>query len=242
MLGGSMARKGGPRPAWYDHDRADAYLLAAAHQLGRAATRPFAAPLPPPSASATLFCAFAAEAYVNVALVRIVGDDEYRMLARMPVRSKFFLATRLGLREAWFEGGEQVLEDITELFLERNRLVHAQPEPWYFEQGVRQAEEAHSDLRNVARWLAATVEATARLGRSHAELGEFERVAGPLNSLSALLRAFVPERDGIVLQRHVRALLATLLREDEEHFLDDQELEQLLAEQDPDWDLRGFDN
>jgi hypothetical protein len=81
-------------PVWYGHGQADVYLLAAAHHLARAATRPMAAPLPPPSASATLYCAFAAEAYVNVALVRLLGQAEYEPLSRIRVRSKYYLATR----------------------------------------------------------------------------------------------------------------------------------------------------
>jgi hypothetical protein len=113
---------------WYGHDHADAYLLAAAHHLARAATQPLTTPLPPPSVSATLYCAFAAEAYVNVALIRVLGEEEYRALSRVPVRSKYFLATRLGMREEWFDAGEQVLQDLEQLFSQRNRLVHAQPE------------------------------------------------------------------------------------------------------------------
>jgi hypothetical protein len=234
-----MSNREREEPVWYGHDQADAYLLAAAHHLARAATSPIAEPLPPPSASATLYCAYAAEAYVNAALLRLLGRDEYGPLARIPVRSKYYLATRLAAQQVWIGEGEGVLQELDELFTQRNRLVHAQPEPWYLSKVVEP--EAYTDLRNVARWLASTANAVSRLGSSYGEFAEFERVAQPLVEHDALLRSFDPDRDAIKLQRVVRALLTELLRKDEEDFLDDSELEALLDSQDPDWDLRELD-
>lgn len=230
-----------PTVIWYGHDHADAYLLASAHHLARAATQPMTLPLPPPSVSATLYCAFAAEAYVNVALIRILGDEEYQPMLRVPVRSKYFLATRLGLREQWFSAGERTLEALDELFSQRNRLVHAQPERSILSPFSDPKDpDLHTDLRNVARWVSATADAAARLGRSHAELHEFDRVAGRVDELEPLLMRFDPERDGSHLESTVRKLVQGLLREDEEDFLEDKELEDLLSSQDPDWDLRGL--
>jgi hypothetical protein len=103
-----------------------------------------------------------------------------------------------------------VLEELDELFTQRNRLVHAEPEPSDFTRPAEARPEAHTDLRNVARWLASTGEAVSRLGRSYAKYSEFERVAGPLVELDALLRSFLPDRDGDQLQRTVRKLLANL--------------------------------
>ena len=100
-----MAKKSKRKWVWYSHDHADSYLLAAAHHLARAARNPLTEPLPAPSISATLFCAFAAEAYVNVALIRVLGEEEYASLSKVPVRSKYFLASRLGAREEWFSRG-----------------------------------------------------------------------------------------------------------------------------------------
>lgn len=76
-------------------------------------------------------------------------------------------------------------------------------------------------------------------GRSHAELTEFERVPGRLAELEPMLRAFEPEKHGPQLDRHVRALMQSLLREDHEDFLDEDALRELLEGQDPDWDLPG---
>lgn len=214
--------------------------MAAAHYLARAARNPLTEPLPAPSISATLFCAFAAEAYVNVALIRVLGKEEYEALDKVPVRSKYFLASRLGAREEWFSRGEQTLDDLSQLFKQRNRLVHARPEILVFGPEVeRDAPELHTDLRNVARWLAATSDAASRLGRSHAELTEFERVPGRLVELEPMLRAFEAEKHGPALDRHVRALMKSLLREDNEDFLDDDELRELLEHQEPDWDVPG---
>jgi hypothetical protein len=230
-----------PEPVWYGHDQADAYLLAAVHHLARAATNPVTEPLPPPSATATLYCAFAAEAYVNAALLRLLGETEYAPLSRIPVRSKYYIATRLAARQVWISEGERVLEELDELFTQRNRLVHAQPEPWYLTAPPDAQPEPHKDLRNVARWVAATAEAVSRLGRSYAEFSEFERISGPLNDLEPLLRGFEPERDGQRLEAAVRKLLAYLLRADEKDFLEEEDLEDLISAQDPDWDLRGLE-
>lgn len=235
----------GPKPTvvWYGHDHADAYLLASAHHLARATTEPLTLPLPPPTVSATLYCAFAAEAYVNVALIRILGEEEYNSMSRIPVRSKYFLATRLGMREEWFSAGEQVLESLDELFSQRNRLVHAQPERSILSSASAPEEpDLHMDVRNVARWVAASADAASRLGRSHAELHGFERVPGRLIELEPTLNKFQPDRDGPALQISVRKLIGDLLHEDEEPFLEPSELDELLTTQDPDWDLRGLDD
>lgn len=229
----------GTEPSWYGNDHADAYLLAGALHLARATLKPQTLPLPPPSVSATLYIAFAAEAYVNVALLRILGKDEYRPVDKVGVRTKYFLVTRLGVREEWFSSGERTLEDLDELFAQRNRLVHAQPEtnilhPFADPENL----DLHNDLANVARWLAATVDAVLRLAKSHAELSAFERVARPLEELEPMLRSFKPERDGKTLDRHVRALFAQLLSQDhEDGVLSDAELAALVKEQDPDWDV-----
>jgi hypothetical protein len=228
-----------PTYVWYGSDHADAYLLAAALHLARATQGPLTVPLPPPSVSATLYCAFAAEAYVNVALLRLLDETEYRPVSQVGVRTKYFLVTRLGVREEWFSRGEQTLEDLDELFTQRNRLVHAQPT-----EGVLhpfsdpQNPDLHNDLRNVARWLAATIDAVLRLSRSHAELGEFARVAGPLAQLEPTLRRFERSRDGPALDGAVRVLLRTLLAADHDEMLDEDELSDLIESQDPDWDVR----
>lgn len=230
--------KGKPLPIWYGHDHADAYLLASALHLARAATKPQTFPLPPPSVSATLYCAFAAEAYVNVALIRVLGEDEYQPASRMPVRSKFYLATRLGLREEWFSSGEAVLEELDELITQRNRLVHAQPEKTIMHPfSDPENPELHNDLAKVARWVSATADAVSRLGRSHAELTEFDRVAGALAERAPMLWNFNAESDGSQLEAVVRKLLQELLREDHADSLDESELAELVEEQDPDWDI-----
>src|SRR5215216_4731422 len=90
-------------------------------------------------------------------------------------------------------------------------MRHAQPEVLVFGPDVEpDAPELHTDLRNVARWLAATSDAASRLGRSHAELTEFERVPGRLAELEPMLRGFEAERHGPALERHVRALMKSL--------------------------------
>jgi hypothetical protein len=144
---------------WIRADHADEYLLAAAHYLARAATGPSVRLLPPPSVSATLYCAFAAEAYVNAALIRVLGEAEYEPLSRMPVRSKYFLAPWLLAFEDRFSEGESVFDRLEELFRARNRLVHAQPERVYYR---RSDEDPGPDPRvlpelcDVGKWLAAT--------------------------------------------------------------------------------------
>lgn len=209
--------------------------------LARACKQPLTLPLPPPSVSATLYCAFAAEAYVNVALLRTLGEVEYRALSKIPVRSKYYLVTRLGAREVWFSSGEQVLEDLEELFSQRNRLAHAQPDGSVVHPFSDPEEpDLHTDLTNVARWLASTIDAVLRLGRSHGDLAEFTRAAAPLSELEPMLRAFEPSRDGARLEKAVRSLLADLLREDEGELLTDDELDDLVRLQDPDWDLRDL--
>ena len=105
MLNIRMSKRKRPLDPWIRADHADQYLVASAHYLARAATNPVVLLLPPPAVSATLYCAFAAKAYVNVALLRILGKDEYEPVARMPVRTKFFLAPQLGSREVWFVQG-----------------------------------------------------------------------------------------------------------------------------------------
>ncbi|MBJ7329427.1 MAG: hypothetical protein JHC95_05990 [Solirubrobacteraceae bacterium] len=227
-----------PLPVWYGHDHADAYLLASALHLARGAATPRTFPLPPPSVSATLYCAFAAEAYVNVALIRMLGEDEYAPASRMPVRSKYFLATKLGQGEEWFSSGEAELEALEELFTERNRLVHAQPERSIMHPFADpEAPRLHSDLRNVGRWVAAASGAAARLGRSHAELSGFDRVAGALSVHAPTLWAFDAARDGATLDAAVRTLIEDLLREDYEDSMDESDLETLLDEHDADWDV-----
>ena len=217
--------------SWYGHDHADAYLLTAAHHLARGASNPTTLPLTPPSVSATLYCAFAAEAYVNVALIRMLGEDEYAHVSKMRVRTKYFLSTRLATREDWFSSGERVLESISELFTERNRLVHAQPERTILHPFSDPDDPAmHADLRNVARWIDATADAVCRLARSHAELHELDRVAGRLADLH--LARFDPLRDGERLERDVIDVAVALLHEDDRH--------DLAEELDPEWDLRGL--
>jgi hypothetical protein len=193
--------------------------------------------------SSTLYCAFAAEAYVNVALIRLLDEDEYRPLSKVPVRSKYFLATRLGMQEQWFSAGEQVLEDLDELFSQRNRLVHAQPETSILHPFSDPKDpDLHTDLRNVARWIGATADAASRLGRSHAELAGFDRVAGRLTELEPIFRAFEPERDGERLGASIREVLRDVVRDDEHDFLAEEDIEALLADLDPDWDVRGLDD
>lgn len=237
-----MAKK---PPAWIRADHADGYLAAAAHYLARAATRPTVDLLPPPSVSATLYCAFAAEAYVNVALIQLLGEEEYEPIARIPVRSKYFLAPRLGSREVWFTQGEAVLESLDELFRTRNKLVHAQPERLYWRRGETQdppdIKAPRPELTDVAGWLAATADAVSRLAQSHAELSEMKRIAGPLMEIEPLLLRFDPERDGPELERRVRALRENRIEMDEEGFLTPEEIEELIHEQNPDWDLDGLD-
>jgi hypothetical protein len=228
---------------WIRGDHADEYLMAASHHLARAASSPTAALLPPPSVSATLYCAFAAEAYVNVALIRVLGEAEYEPLSRMPVRSKYFLAPWLLSFEDRFTEGEPVLVSLQELFVARNRLVHAQPERIYYR---REDEEPGPEPRivprlpDVARWLAATADAVCRIARSHAELQEMERIAGPLAEMEPLLMRFDPDRDAEELSRRVKSLRERRIRNDEEDFHDEAELEELMEEQDPNWDLRGL--
>lgn len=228
---------------WIRGDHADEYLMAAAHHLARAALRPSVTLLPPPSVSATLYCAFAAEAYVNVALARVLGEAEYEPLSRMPVRSKYFPAPWLLAFEDRFTAGEPVLVSLDELFIARNRLVHAQPERIYYR---REDEDPGPEPRivptlpDVARWLAATADAVCRISRSDAELQEMERIAGPLTDLEPLLLRIDPERDAAELNRRVKSLREQRIRDDEASFLDEAEIEGLVAEQDPDWDLRGL--
>lgn len=234
-----VAKRKRPHDPWIRSDHADQYLVAAAHYLARAATDPVVVLLPPPSVSATLYCAFAAEAYVNVALLRILGKDEYEPVARMPVRTKFFLAPQLGSREPWFVQGEDVLENIAELFKTRNRLVHAQPERLYSsyeEDAPPNVEAPRPDLADVARWLASTADAVCRLADSHAELSELRRIAGPLREMEPLLLKFDGERDGPELDRRVRQMWEARIREDEDGFMDPDEIEALIREQDLDWD------
>ena len=183
---------------------------------------------------------------MNVALLRTLGDDEYRPVSRIPVRSKFFLATRLGQREEWFTGGEATLEKLDELFAQRNRLVHAQPEQGTVTSPFAdpQRPDRHTDLGNIGRWISATVDAVSRLGRSHAELSGFDRVAGRLAEHAPMLWRFNADRDGADLDRIVRRVMRDLLHEDERDFLDflnEDDLEALLDEQDRDWDVRGLD-
>lgn len=239
MLNVWVAKRKRPPDPWIRADHADQYLVAAAHYLARAATNPVVLLLPPPAVSATLYCAFAAEAYVNVALLRILGKDEYEPVARMPVRTKFFLAPQLGSREVWFVQGEDVLENIAELFKTRNRLVHAQPERLYAsyeEDAPPDIEAPRPALGDVARWLASTADAVCRLADSHAELSELRRIAGPLREIDPLLLKFDGERDGPELERRVRRLWEARIREDEEHFMDQQDIETLIREQNLDWD------
>jgi hypothetical protein len=227
---------------WIRADHADEYLMAAAHYLARAARRPTVSLLPPPSVSATLYCAFAAEAYVNAALIRVLGEDEYQPLSRMPVRSKYFLAPWLLAFEDRFTEGELVLERLDELFRTRNVLVHAQPERVYYQEGDEPSPDPRiiPTLQEVARWLAATADAVCRIARSHAELQEMERVAGPLSEMELLLVKFDPDRDSEELERRVRTLREKRIRADEEDFLEEGELEELIRDQDPDWDLHGL--
>lgn len=222
---------------WVFHDHADGYLLAAAHYLARAARDPEVGLLPAPSVVATLYCAFAAEAYVNVALVRLLGEDEYKPMDRVPVRSKYFLATRLGMREAWFAGGERALRDVDSLMQQRNRLVHAQPSLDRLNREKGAEPEPYEDLANVARWLSATAEVVSRLGKSHGDLHEFGRVADRLLELDPVLDSFDSKRDGPALDAAVRHINQRLVIADNEDFLDDEELQRLIDEQDPDWDV-----
>jgi hypothetical protein len=230
-----------PTVSWYGHDHADAYLLASVVALARGASRPVTRPLPPPSVAATLYCAFAAEAYVNVALVRTLGETEYVPASRMPVRTKYYVATRLGMGEQWFTTGEPVLEHLDELFTQRNRLVHAQPERSILHPFADpQSPDLHNDLSNVARWILATAECVSRLSRSHAELAEFDRVAGRLLELEQILRDIDAVDNAARLEMAVKDLLAQLLRDDEQDLLPQTELDELLEAQDPDWDVPGF--
>jgi len=228
---------------WIRADHADEYLFAAAHHLARAATKPTARLLPPPSVSATLYCAFAAEAYVNAALIRVLGEAEYEPLSRMPVRSKYFLAPWLLAFEDRFTEGEPALDRVDELFRARNRLVHAQPERVYYR---REDEDPGPEPRvlpqlgDVARWLAATADAVCRIARSHAELQEMERIAGPLSEIEPLLVRFDPDRDAEELGRRVRSIGEKRIRADNEDFLEEDELDELIDGQDPDWDLHGL--
>jgi integrase len=230
-------------PDWIRGDHADEYLMAAAHHLARAALRPVVTLLPPPSVSATLYCAFAAEAYVNVALARVLGEAEYEPLSRMPVRSKYFLAPWLLAFEDRFTAGEPVLASLDELFTARNRLVHAQPERIYYrpkDEEPGREPRIVPKLPDVAKWLAATADAVCRISRSYAELQEMERIAGPLTELEPLLLRFDPERDGAELNRRVKSLREQRIRDDQEDFLDEAEIDDLIAAEDPDWDLRGL--
>jgi hypothetical protein len=177
---------------------------------------------------------------VNVALIRLLGEEEYRLLSRLAVPSKYYLATRLGLREEWFGAGENVLEVLDELFTERNKLVHAQPEGWPHPDSAQPPPPAHQDLSNVARWLLATIEAVDRLSRSHGELAGFDRVAGRLLKLEPLLQGFDPGRDGKRLDQAVRAALRGVLEEEKEVMLE-EDFQEMMEGHDPDWDLPGLD-
>jgi hypothetical protein len=232
-----------PVISWYQHDHADEYLFAAAHSLARAATNPVVFPLPPPSVAATLYCAFAAEAYVNVALLRIMGEADYTPVSQIKVRSKFFLAGKLADGGNPFVPGDPVFDDLDDLFTARNRLVHAQPEKVVLHpDSPPRAPSPHTELATIAHWLASTVEAVLRLSHVHAELAEFDRAAGPLSGCEPILNAFIPEQHGTLLANAVSDIMRSLVEQEEKDFLDDDEIADLLAKQDPDWDLRGLDD
>lgn len=79
------------------------------------------------------------------------------------------------------------------------------------------------------------------LAQSHAELSEMERIAGPPREIDPLLLRFDPDRHGQELERKVRTLRENRIRRDEEGFLLPEEIDDLIGEQEPDWDLRGLD-
>ena len=178
---------------------------------------------------------------MNVALIRTLGEAEYVPASRMPVRTKYYLATRLGMGEQWFTAAEPVLEDLDELFTQRNRLVHAQPEQSILHPFADpRSPDLHNDLSNVARWLLATAECVSRLSRSHPELAEFDRVAGRITEIGPTLININGGQNAARLEATIKDLLRQLLRADEEEFLPEEELEELLEAQDPDWDIRPF--
>jgi hypothetical protein len=67
-----------------------------------------------------------------------------------------------------------------------------------------------------------------------------ERIAGPLSDLEPLLVKFDPSKDAEELNRQVKHLREKRLRDDEADFMEDEDLEELVQDQEPDWDLRGL--
>lgn len=74
-----------------------------------------------------LFSAFAAEAYVNAFLAKLMAGKEFALIERDAPREKFFVHVPRVSRAVRFEAGRQPGQVLAKLFTTRNWLVHPQP-------------------------------------------------------------------------------------------------------------------
>jgi hypothetical protein len=187
---------------------ANAYLLQSAEFLWRASVaekRTY--PLPEHALNATLFVAFAAEAYINTALDLVLGKDDAEALFALRAKDRWTLGTRLAFGSSVFHAGEEPHQTIVKVFRERNRLVHASSLPvQYFDT----SEETHPDLPTVARFILRVSQAVDELGRQAPELDQLRLVPGPLLKFDTHLSRYEPARHAEDLHRVVRALRVKL--------------------------------
>jgi len=193
----------------------NAYLLQAAHHVWHAsvsAKRTF--PLPEHELNATLFAAFAVEAFINTALDLMLGREEAKGLERISVADRWSFGARLMFGTPLFPKGEEPDTTLRALIRERNRLVHARSIRFGWRSFPGEEERTHQDLETVARYLLRVSQAVDELGRQAPELAPLRLVPSGLLKLDAQLARYDAARHSDQLRAAIRRLRVQLAEEE----------------------------
>ncbi len=192
----------------------NAYLLQAAQYVWHASiAEKRSYPLPEFELKATLFAAFAAEAYINTALALMIGRDDAKALQRGPVPERWLVGPRLIAGRSVLEKGREPHQTLVALFKERNRLSHARAIRLGF-RAWDEEERSHDDLATVARYILRVSEAAFELSRLAPELEPLSLVPSGLRRLDVQLASYDSDRHAEGLQRTVRQLRVALAQEE----------------------------
>lgn len=193
----------------------NAYLLQAAQHLWYASVaRQPTYPLPEHALNATLYCAFAAEAYINTALDLMLGRDDAQALHFAPVAERWIAGPRLVAGQSVLEKGAEPHQTLTALFRERNRLVHARSIRLGWRVDHDQQERTHQDLGTVARYVLRVSQAVQALSTLAPELDSLGLVPSGLLRFDVQLSRYDRKRHAEDLRRTIRRLRVALAEEE----------------------------
>jgi hypothetical protein len=163
-------RASGSSEALYDHSYRSASPEARTEIWRAIAGRDAARRRVRSSRAATLFAAFAAEAYINEFISAHIRGRDYEAVDRLQPIAKYTVVPRLALGRALFRRDAEPLPTIADLFRRRDVLVHPKPGRGLVEPSPWQADSIYNPLQ--ATVYVISVAAAARVLVAHTKTGD----------------------------------------------------------------------